>query len=102
MNEQLFEGYPDPEPQPDPTEGMGSDAARTYRARQSIEAGIHPATKLALTGIPGETCGNCSNLWSKSSKGWSGWKCSEAARPPLDGPDMRKWWPGCLMWEAVR
>lgn len=97
----LFGGFPDPEPQPDPTEGMGHDAKRTYRQRQAIADGVHPATHLPLLSpLEERTCGDCIHLWFKHYRTFKGWKCDMANGPFDTGPDMRKWWPACTAWGA--
>lgn len=102
MTEMLFSGFHDPSPQPDPTEGMGHDAKRTYRQRQAITNGTHPATHLPLL-LPQadeRTCGSCAHLWLKRYRTFEGWKCDQAGGTYDNGPDMRKWWPACTSWEA--
>ena len=101
MTDDLFGGaLPDPEPRPDPYEGMGQDARRTAKRRELLAAGIHPATKTRLSDAhAGKTCGDCAHAWRKSVNRFTGWKCDRAAAHGLDGPDIRKSWPACTLFE---
>lgn len=98
----LFGGQlPDPAPQPDPYAGMGQDARRTAKRRELLAAGIQPATKLPLSNAhAGSTCGACAHAWRKAVNSFAGWKCDRAAARGLDGPDIRKSWPACTLFQA--
>ena len=97
MTEQLFDGYPDPEPPASPPEGLGKDAQRTWRRRQMLAQGIHPATNVRVIGTAenGLTCADCQFLLRKRMRSFKGWKCELAASGGKDGPDMVKSWPAC-------
>lgn len=104
MSADLFDGaYPDPGADQIP-EGLGKDARRTLRQKAMIDAGTHPATKCMLIEhdpsieLNAPTCGTCEYLTPKFSGGWSGWKCTKAAAHGNDGPDIRKWWPACVLY----
>lgn len=95
MTEPLFDGYPDPEPQPDPYAGLSQDARRTAQQRDMIAAGIHPATKRPLANN-GHTCGDCDHLLVKRRSGtW--FKCALQLHDG-QGLDVRKKWPACTAW----
>lgn len=100
MSTDLFDGaYPDPEPE-SPPEGLGKDALRTWRRRQMLARGVHPATEVSLKGS--DTCSTCRFLWAKDKRTFHGWKCELAATGDRDGPDMVKSWPACMWWEGAR
>lgn len=96
MTERLFEVEPLPQSEP-----MSSTRRRTLRQRQSIEAGVNPATGVAIRS-GSETCGSCGHLevvdWHTSRY----FKCGLVE--PTHGPstDIRKWWPACMKWVPTR
>lgn len=99
----LFGGaLPDPAPQPDPYEGMGQDARRTARRRERIARGVHPVAPHMLAGN-GKTCGDCAHLILKDGPMIGAgrgkyWKCTKLLHHGR-GPDMRKSWPACTLFE---
>lgn len=101
MTVPLFDGFPDPEPPPDPYAGLGHDARRTAKQRDMIAAGQHPATRLPLANN-GRTCGDCEHFVIKDTGRRRRWfKCGKQLHgDPLwpIGTDLRKSWPACTAW----
>jgi hypothetical protein len=101
----------DPTPPPDRFAGLGADAARTLRQHDRMVAGWHPVTGTPLhpaappvddRAAAGPRCGSCAKMWQKYAGGggpW--WKCTVVAGDHEYGPDMRRWWPACTLYEAA-
>jgi hypothetical protein len=74
---------------------LSADAKRTWRRKNMLERGIHPATRLPLANN-GETCGTCVH----SRKNWRFWKCELVELTFGPGTDIRVSWPACQRWEG--
>ena len=75
---------------------LSADARRTWRRKNLLESGIHPATKLPLANN-GETCGTCIH----SRKHWRYWKCDLVEMTFGPGTDIRVSWPACVRFEPI-
>jgi len=87
------------DPGPGVPEGkrMSSDKRRTFRQKQMIERGRHPATKIPLRAEPGETCGSCANFRRHGKY----FKCGLVLLTGGPGTDIRSGWPACERWEEA-
>ena len=92
MPVRLFDVGPADEP-----EKLSADRRRTLKQRALIDAGIHPATRVAL--LPdGETCGTCVHFKRRRySKTY--FKCALVPDTRGAGSDIRKSLPACIQWE---
>lgn len=100
--------FPAPEPLPDAPR-LGEDARRTLRNRALLDAGRHPVAKVPLhpdappvddRDAPGPRCGTCVHL-TRHTRARTWLKCGDNATFSA-ASDLRKWWPGCIAWEADR
>lgn len=92
MTDQLFPGYPDPEPKPEMSTGQ------RMRARQqaAIDHGTHPLTKLPLAHND-HTCGDCLHR-VRNERHYP--KCDQTSMSRSEVSDCRAWWPACIAWTA--
>lgn len=97
---------------PDPFAGMGRDARRTARQRESLAGGVHPGTRLPLhhaaapfddRAAEGARCKGCARLYRTGAGNKDFLKCEAAgthnSRGSWGPPDIRAWWPACRLYE---
>jgi hypothetical protein len=103
---------------PDPLEGLSADRRRTLRRLETLAAGFHPITKLALhpqaasfedRSAPGRRCGNCKfrGGLNHHNKNWPKcWNPGSLGADEVDvlgypyitngaGTDVPAWMPAC-------
>lgn len=81
--------------------GLSADRRRTIQQRQTIEAGMNPATREALR-VGDETCGSCGHLVRYPWRSKAFYKCELVEVTHGPGTDVRKWWPACVKWVPTR
>jgi hypothetical protein len=80
--------------------GLSEGRRRTLRNQGLIEAGIHPATRLALR--DGATCGSCAHLVTNGGRRGRSWfKCGLVPVTSGPGTDVRLSWPACQRWDEI-
>ncbi|MHB8314056.1 MAG: hypothetical protein ACYDD0_12290, partial [Candidatus Dormibacteria bacterium] len=69
------------------------------RARRRLACGLHPLMGTPVLADSWASCGKCSHLYTGGGHARGYLKCDQLSTGS-EATDVRRWWPGCQLWEA--